>query len=70
VVLAGPDLPAPALLGVDAAVMPLAGPGLLATAVGPDIRPVRAALDPICAGYPAGVRPEPQPDLQPAAPRP
>jgi urease accessory protein len=27
--------------------MPLAGPGALATAVGADIRPVRAALDPL-----------------------
>jgi urease accessory protein len=33
----------------DAAVMPLAGPGILATAVGADIRQVRAALDPLCA---------------------
>jgi len=32
----------------DAAVMPLAGPGVLATAVGLDIRQVRAALDPLC----------------------
>ncbi|BFU43754.1 urease accessory protein UreD [Krasilnikovia sp. MM14-A1004] len=32
-----------------AAVMPLAGPGVLATAVGPDIRALRAALDPWCA---------------------
>ncbi|GAA0574934.1 urease accessory protein UreD [Paractinoplanes ferrugineus] len=31
-----------------AALMPLAGPGVLATAVGPDIRQVRAALDPLC----------------------
>jgi urease accessory protein len=29
--------------------MPLAGPGVLATAVGDDIRQVRAALDPLCA---------------------
>jgi urease accessory protein len=48
-VLAGPDLPAAALLGGDAALMPLAGPGLLAAAVGRDIRQVRAALDPLCA---------------------
>ena len=47
-ILAGPDLPAPALLGGDAALMPLAGPGLLASAVGKDIRQVRAALDPLC----------------------
>ncbi|XVU23254.1 urease accessory protein UreD [Actinoplanes sp. CA-054009] len=36
-------------LGGDAFVMPLAGPGSLATAVGSDIRQVRAALDPLCA---------------------
>jgi urease accessory protein len=40
--------PAPAVLGPDAALMPLAGPGLLATAVGTDTRRVRAALDPLC----------------------
>jgi urease accessory protein len=33
----------------EVAVMPLAGPGMLATAVGADIRQVRAALDPLCA---------------------
>jgi urease accessory protein len=32
-----------------AAIMPLAGPGILATVVGADIREVRAALDPLCA---------------------
>jgi urease accessory protein len=32
----------------DAAWMPLSGPGTLATAVGADIRQVRAALDPLC----------------------
>jgi urease accessory protein len=47
-VLAGPELPDAALLGGDAALMPLAGPGMLASAVGPDIRQVRAALDPLC----------------------
>ena len=47
-VLAGPDLPPPALLGADAALMTLAGPGMLATAVGPDVREVRRALDPLC----------------------
>jgi urease accessory protein len=53
-ILAGTRLPEPALLGGDAALMPLAGPGLLATAVGTDIRQVRAALDPICtAAHPA-----------------
>ncbi|MBM2622302.1 urease accessory protein UreD [Actinoplanes sp. LDG1-06] len=31
----------------DFAVMPLAGPGMLATAVAPDIRAVQAALDPL-----------------------
>jgi urease accessory protein len=46
-VLAGPDLPAAGLLGGDAAVMPLAGPGMLASAVGQDIRQVRTALDPL-----------------------
>ncbi|WP_306210778.1 urease accessory protein UreD [Actinoplanes sp. RD1] len=49
IVLAGPALPDPALLPGEAALMPLAGPGLLATAVGPDIRDVRRALDPLCA---------------------
>ena len=47
VLLVGPSLPVAALLGGDAAIMPLAGPGMLATAVGADIRQVRAALDPI-----------------------
>ncbi|MEV4706979.1 urease accessory protein UreD [Actinoplanes sp. NPDC049316] len=46
-VLAGPSLPAPARLGGDAVLMPLAGPGMLATAVGRDIRDVRTALDPV-----------------------
>jgi urease accessory protein len=67
VVLAGPDLPAPALLGGDAAVMALTGPGVLASAVGQDIRQVRAALDRICAGYPADVNAKPETDLEPAA---
>jgi urease accessory protein len=49
VVLAGPEMPAAAVLGPDAVLMPLAGPGMLAIAVGADIREVRAALDPICA---------------------
>jgi urease accessory protein len=40
--------PAPALRGEDAALMPLAGgPAMLATAVGPDIRSVQRALDPL-----------------------
>jgi urease accessory protein len=47
-VLAGPDLPEATLLGGDAALMALAGPGMLASAVGQDIRQVRAALDPLC----------------------
>jgi urease accessory protein len=55
-ILAGPNLPSPALLPGDAALMPLAGPGLLATAVGKDIRPVRAALDPLCTPAPAPAR--------------
>lgn len=49
VVMIDPGGPAAgALLGADAALMPLAGPGTLATAVGADIRRVRAALDPLC----------------------
>ncbi|MFC7531281.1 urease accessory protein UreD [Actinoplanes sp. GCM10030250] len=47
-VAAGPYLPHPGIAGPNAAVMPLAGPGILATAVGTDIREVRAALDPLC----------------------
>lgn len=50
VILAGPELPAPQVLGGGAVLMPLAGPGMLASAVGADIREVRAALDPLCAG--------------------
>jgi urease accessory protein len=39
-----------------AAVLPLAGPGILVTAVGADIREVQAALDPLCADrHPAQV---------------
>jgi urease accessory protein len=53
VVLVGPSLPDAALPGGDAAIMPLAGPGMLATAVGADIRTVRAALDPIRLPEPA-----------------
>lgn len=56
-VLAGPALPPPSLLGEDAALMPLTGPGMLATAVGNDIRQVRAALDPICDPPAATVNP-------------
>ncbi|MCM4079083.1 urease accessory protein UreD [Paractinoplanes hotanensis] len=40
-------LPPPSSGPGDVAIMPLAGPGTLATAVGADIRPVRAALDPL-----------------------
>ncbi|MCY1142260.1 urease accessory protein UreD [Actinoplanes sp. Pm04-4] len=40
-------LPPPTSGPGDFAIMPLAGPGALATAVGTDIRPVRAALDPL-----------------------
>ena len=40
-------LPPPSSGPSDVAIMPLAGPGALATAVGADIRPVRAALDPL-----------------------
>ncbi|BCJ55693.1 urease accessory protein UreD [Actinoplanes sp. NBRC 14428] len=43
----GPGSARLGLLGGDAVVMPLAGPGVLASAVGPDIRQVRAALDPL-----------------------
>jgi urease accessory protein len=49
VILAGPDLPPARVLGDDAVLMPLAGPGMLAMAVGADIRQVRAALDPLSA---------------------
>jgi urease accessory protein len=51
---AGPARPATA----RAAVMPLAGPGMLATAVGADIREVCVALDPLCE--PAPPRPAAQ----------
>lgn len=49
-VLAGPSLPPPAVLGGDAVLMPLAGPGMLATAVGDDIRAVRRALSAVSLG--------------------
>jgi urease accessory protein len=52
-IFAGEALPPARLLGGDAALMPLAGPGMLATAIGSDIRQVRAALDPLCAARPA-----------------
>jgi urease accessory protein len=59
VILAGPDLPPARVLGEDAVLMPLAGPGVLAMAVGTDIRQVRAALDPVSAltPRPATARP-------------
>ncbi|WIM94736.1 urease accessory protein UreD [Actinoplanes oblitus] len=44
-----PHSPGPSPTVAAAAIMPLAGPGVLATAVAPDIRAVRAALDPLCA---------------------
>jgi urease accessory protein len=57
VVLAGPEATAgPVRLRGDAAMMPLAGPGVLVTAVGADIRAVRAALDPFCDDPPAQPR--------------
>jgi urease accessory protein len=49
VILAGPDLPPAGVLGEEAVLMPLAGSGMLAMAVGHDIRQVRAALDPLSA---------------------
>src|SRR5690349_8149545 len=47
--------PAAVSTGAHAAIMPLAGPGVLATAVGRDIREVQAALDPLCAPVPLPV---------------
>jgi urease accessory protein len=69
-VLVGSVLPGPHLPGPDAAVMSLAGPGVLATAAGADIRAVKAALDPICeafATYPPPTESE-QAEPQPVAP--
>lgn len=48
-IVAGDDLPEPSVPGPDAAIMRLAGPGVLATAVGTDIRQVKALLDPLCS---------------------
>ncbi len=45
----------------DFSVMPLAGPGQLATAIGADIRQVRAALDPLCTPVATAARPLPVP---------
>lgn len=58
-VAAGSGLPEPGVAGPNAAVMPLAGPGMLATAVGADIREVQAALDPLCrrSAFRCGSRP-------------
>ncbi|HWS36169.1 MAG TPA: urease accessory protein UreD [Actinoplanes sp.] len=47
-IVAGTDLPEPSVPGPDAAIMRLAGPGVLATAVGADIRQVKTVLDPLC----------------------
>ncbi|BCJ41554.1 urease accessory protein UreD [Actinoplanes ianthinogenes] len=58
VVTAGPDTVTPPSVGPHSAIMPLAGPGMLATAVGADIRAVRAALDPFCVSHPTARRPE------------
>ncbi|MEV6301698.1 urease accessory protein UreD [Actinoplanes sp. NPDC051861] len=55
-ILAGPHLPPTTTAGPAAAVMPLAGPGILATAVGTDIREVRTALDPLCGTRPSAER--------------
>ena len=61
----GPAVPAWSAPGGDAAIMPLAGPGVLATAVGADIRQVRAALDPLDPGaVPEGGPPGP-PSMSP-----
>ncbi|GIF17503.1 urease accessory protein [Actinoplanes tereljensis] len=51
-VVAIPGLPGVLPASPHAALMPLAGPGVLATAVGVDIRQVQAALGPLCE--PAG----------------
>jgi urease accessory protein len=55
--VAAPGLPRVPSPTPTAAVMPLAGPGVLATAVGADLREVRAALDPLCPA--ATVAPDP-----------
>ncbi|GLY06231.1 urease accessory protein UreD [Actinoplanes sp. NBRC 101535] len=50
IVVAGPGVSATAgVMGADAAVMPLAGPAYLVTAVGADSRRVKDALDPYCS---------------------
>lgn len=60
----GPAVAMPPMVAADplvgeVATMPLAGPGVLATAVGVDIRQVRAALDPLCDPLPAPAEPVP-----------
>jgi urease accessory protein len=52
VIFAGAELPPARQLGGEAVIMGLAGPGMLATAIGADIRQVRAALDPLCVAAP------------------
>jgi urease accessory protein len=69
VIFAGTNLPPAGLLGGDAAIMPLAGPGMLATAVGADIRQVRAALDPLSTTAAYVAPPASQP-LAASTPRP
>ncbi|GIE89167.1 urease accessory protein UreD [Actinoplanes regularis] len=59
VVTAGPATLTAGSATPNAAVMPLAGPGLLATAVDADIRAVRAVLDPFCAAHPTAKAPVP-----------
>jgi urease accessory protein len=46
--LIAPAEPLPPVSG-EAAVMPLAGPGVLVSVVGEDIRQVCAVLEPLCA---------------------
>ena len=57
-VVLGPAITVPPMVAAnplvgEVATMPLAGPGVLATAVGMDIRQVRAALGPLCDPLPA-----------------
>ncbi|GIF03495.1 urease accessory protein UreD [Actinoplanes siamensis] len=67
---AGPDAVTPGSAGPAVALMPLAGPGMLATAVGADIREVRAALDPLCAaGHVEGGRSRPPREITVRPPR-
>jgi len=51
-VVVGADPPPAATAGDDSAIMPLAGPGYVAMAVGADIRHVRAALHSLSASCP------------------